>query len=70
MNQIDRSNPKYWKWNMFYYNPDDPEYYVDKRFGIGQTINFAHRTAVLTMLFVIFFPSAVITIALYLLGYL
>lgn len=32
---------KYWKLGVFYYNPDDPSIFVEKRFGIGSTINLA-----------------------------
>ncbi|MDQ6422563.1 DUF5808 domain-containing protein [Paenibacillus sp. LHD-117] len=32
---------RYWKLGQFYYNPDDPSYFVEKRFGIGWTINHA-----------------------------
>jgi len=34
-----------WKWGAIYYNPDDPALIVEKRFGIGWTLNFAHRGA-------------------------
>ena len=32
---------KYWKWGVFYYNPEDPTIFVEKRFGIGSTFNMA-----------------------------
>lgn len=32
-----------WKYGMFYYNPDDPAVFVEKRMGIGYTLNFARR---------------------------
>jgi len=32
-----------WKWGMFYVNPDDPAIFVEKRFGIGYTLNFGNR---------------------------
>lgn len=32
-----------WKWGMFYYNPEDSSLIVEKRFGLGQTLNFANR---------------------------
>lgn len=32
---------KYWKWGVFYYNPEDPAIFVEKRFGIGSTFNMA-----------------------------
>lgn len=31
----------FWKWGMFYVNPNDPAIFVEKRFGIGTTVNFA-----------------------------
>ncbi|MBC2579106.1 DUF5808 domain-containing protein [Clostridium sp. DJ247] len=33
--------PKHWKLGLFYYNPDNPSEFVDKRKGTGVTINFA-----------------------------
>lgn len=39
----DRTPDSCWKWGMFYYNPDDPSLIVEKRFGLGQTLNFANR---------------------------
>ncbi len=41
----DRTPDQCWKWGIFYYNPDDPALMVEKRFGIGWTLNFAHRGA-------------------------
>lgn len=38
---ISRDEDKYWKLGIIYYNPDDPAVWVEKRFGIGWTINFA-----------------------------
>ncbi|MNJ23085.1 hypothetical protein D3C77_174630 [compost metagenome] len=32
----------YWKLGALYYNPDDPSFFVEKRVGIGWTLNFAH----------------------------
>jgi uncharacterized membrane protein len=39
----DRTADHCWKWGMFYYNPDDPAFLVEKRFGLGWTWNFGHR---------------------------
>ena len=33
---------RYWKLGQFYFNPDDPTIFVEKRFGIGWTVNFGH----------------------------
>jgi uncharacterized membrane protein len=41
----DRTPERYWKAGMFYFNPDDPALLVEKRFGMGYTINFGHRGA-------------------------
>lgn len=36
-----RDDDKYWKLGMFYFNPEDPALFVEKRFGVGWTSNFA-----------------------------
>ncbi|HXW55218.1 MAG TPA: DUF5808 domain-containing protein [Candidatus Cybelea sp.] len=41
----DRTPDRCWKAGMFYFNPNDPALLVEKRFGIGYTINFGHRGA-------------------------
>jgi uncharacterized membrane protein len=33
-----------WKFGLFYYNPNDSALLVERRFGIGYTINFGNRT--------------------------
>lgn len=38
----DRTPDSCWKWGLFYYNPDDPALMVEKRFGVGYTMNMAH----------------------------
>ena len=39
----DRTPDAAWKWGLFYYNPDDVTLFVEKRFGIGYTVNWANR---------------------------
>ncbi len=34
-----------WKYGAFYVNRDDPSMFVEKRFGLGYTINFANPKA-------------------------
>jgi uncharacterized membrane protein len=34
-----------WKWGQIYYNPHDPALMVEKRFGIGYTVNFGNRSS-------------------------
>ena len=38
---IARGDDRYW-YGLFYYNPDDPDPFVPKRYGLGWTINFGH----------------------------
>lgn len=39
---------RFWKAGVFYVNPDDPSWLVEKRFGFGYTLNFGNRAAVAT----------------------
>jgi uncharacterized membrane protein len=39
----DRTRDQYWKLGLFYVNRDDPAVFVEKRFGVGYTLNFGHR---------------------------
>lgn len=47
---ISRDEDKYWKLGIIYYNPDDPAVWVEKRFGIGWTINFARLSGWLMLI--------------------
>jgi len=38
----DVDDDKYWKAGIFYVNKDDSSIFVEKRFGVGWTINFAN----------------------------
>jgi hypothetical protein len=35
-----------WVWGVFYVDRDDPSIMVEKRFGIGYTLNYGNRTAI------------------------
>lgn len=37
----DRTPDHYWKLGVFYFNPDDSAIFVEKRFGLGYSLNFA-----------------------------
>ncbi|MFJ7825764.1 DUF1648 domain-containing protein [Psychrobacillus sp. NPDC096623] len=41
-NKIAIDEDQYWKGGMFYINKNDPSIMVEKRFGVGWTLNFAH----------------------------
>jgi uncharacterized membrane protein len=40
----DRTADRYWKLGVFYFNPDDAAIVVEKRFGLGYSLNFARPT--------------------------
>lgn len=44
----------YWKWGIFYFNPDDPALFVPKRHGFGYTLNFANRWSWVVMAILLF----------------
>lgn len=62
-----RDDDRYWKLGSFYYNPDDPAVFVEKRFGVGWTCNMARPAtyllmlalAALTVCMILFIPDAV-----------
>ncbi|GIO32135.1 MULTISPECIES: DUF1648 domain-containing protein [Paenibacillus] len=39
------NDDRFWKLGFIYYNPDDPALFVEKRMGIGWTVNFARPVA-------------------------
>src|SRR5579875_3018699 len=49
---------EHWKMGLFYYNPDDPALLVEKRFGIGYTMNFARPVAWVVLALVAVIPVA------------
>lgn len=52
----DRTPDRYWKLGIFYFNPDDSAVLVEKRFGLGYSLNFARPTAWLIVLLVLMAP--------------
>ncbi|MGE5333463.1 MAG: DUF5808 domain-containing protein [Nitrososphaerota archaeon] len=57
-----RDDARYWIAGIIYYNPEDPDVLVPKRFGYGRTINFGHRqgkVALLVLIGLILLPIAV-----------
>ena len=45
-----------WKFGMLYFNPDDAALWVEKRAGIGYTMNFAHVSAWIIMALILLLP--------------
>lgn len=46
----DKQADRFWKAGLFYFNPDDPSLLVEKRYGLGWTINFARPLGWLIMI--------------------
>ena len=46
----------YWKFGMFYYNPDDPAIFVPKRIGVGWTLNFGHPASFILIIALLGIP--------------
>lgn len=51
----ERNDDKYWKLGSFYVNKDDPAIFVEKRFGIGWTINLGRIEGILIIVALIAF---------------
>lgn len=52
---VDPDEEGQWKYGVFYFNMDDPSVFVEKRFGIGPTLNYARWEAWVFILGIIFF---------------
>jgi uncharacterized membrane protein len=48
--EVFRDDDRYWYGGFFYSNPDDPALFVEKRYGIGWTLNFGHPQAKLVLI--------------------
>jgi len=59
----DNTPDECWRWGMFYHNPDDASIMVEKRFGVGYTLNFARWQSWALMGGIIALPIAIIVIA-------
>jgi uncharacterized membrane protein len=52
----DATPDRAWKGGVFYYNPDDPALFVEKRYGLGWTVNFGHPQAKLMLVGLLLVP--------------
>lgn len=52
----DHNDDQYWKGGMFYFNKNDPSIFVEKRFGVGWTVNFANPIGYI----IVFLPLIII----------
>ena len=61
--EIYRDDDKYWILGAFYYNKNDPSIFVEKRIGVGWTVNIATKVGmILTILPLIIIIIAIISI--------
>ena len=44
-----KDDDDFYKLGVFYYNPNDPSFFIEKRFGIGWSLNFANKTAMFSL---------------------
>lgn len=57
-NTTDRMNDRYWKLGGIYANPNDSAIFVERRFGLGWTINVGNPRALLVMIVILALPFA------------
>ena len=53
--EIYKDDDKNWILGTFYYNKNDPAFMIEKRVGIGYTINFANKLALIFLVLMILF---------------
>ena len=59
----DRTPDACWKGGLIYYNPEDPALWVEKRLGLGWTLNFGNPSAWLVIGGIFVFVAAVLVIS-------
>ena len=58
MSDFNTENDEFWKWRIMYNNPNDPAIWVEKRVGIGWTLNFAHKESWVIIFMILTIPLA------------
>ncbi|HLS23587.1 MAG TPA: DUF5808 domain-containing protein [Pseudogracilibacillus sp.] len=58
--KMERDEDRYWKLGQFYFNKDDPSIFVEKRFGVGWTNNWAHPLSWILLIILIGTPILII----------
>ncbi|RIU88797.1 DUF1648 domain-containing protein [Oceanobacillus picturae] len=56
---VDRDDDRYWKLGQFYFNKNDPALFLEKRFGIGWTVNMARPLAWIMLLGIILLAAGI-----------
>src|SRR5699024_6985323 len=57
---IERDDDEQWKLGIFYFKPHDPALFVEKRFGVGWTNNFARALSCVLLGLIILIPLSLI----------
>ena len=60
---ITRDEDRFWKLGIFYFNPEDPAIWVEKRFGSGWTVNMAKPLAWVFFLVILLVPILIAFLA-------
>ena len=55
--EVYNNDDKYWVLGMFYYNRNDPSFMIEKRAGVGYTVNFGNPKALIFFIILILFVS-------------
>ena len=55
----DRTRDRYWKAGLLYVNSEDPAIFVEKRFGIGYTVNFGRPASWLMLAGLVLLPLVI-----------
>ena len=50
-----KDDDRNWILGMFYYNKKDPAFMIEKRAGLGYTINFANKFSLIVLFLIIIF---------------
>jgi uncharacterized membrane protein len=66
---IYRDDDRYWLGGLIYYNPDDPDAFIPKRYGMGWTVNFAHPAGKLILAVMIILILLPIALAIFVPGF-
>jgi uncharacterized membrane protein len=59
----DRTDDRRWIWGVIYANRNDPAIFVERRFGVGWTLNVGNPRAILVLILILAVPLASVILA-------
>ena len=62
---MDRDDDQFWKLGQFYFNKEDPSIFIEKRFGVGWTNNWAHPLSWILILGIILLAASPMLLLLF-----